>query len=90
VYEAGIINVAEARKRTREGKLHLDVPEDEMGMIIGRQGSNINAVTNILREKGIDLSKIILHPKSREEIKITLESIEKAVREQRNQSHDEQ
>lgn len=89
VYEAGIINVTEARKRTRGGKLHLDVPEDVMGMIIGRQGSNINAVTIILREKGIDLSKIILHPKSREEIKITLENIEKAIKEQRAQSHED-
>ena len=90
VHEAGIINVTEARKRTREKKLHLDVPEDVMGIIIGKQGSNINAVTSILREKGIDLSRIILHPKSREEIKITLESIEKAIREQKCQSYDEQ
>lgn len=89
VYDTGIIYVPEARKRTKGGKLHLDVPEDLMGMIIGKQGSNINSVTAILREKGIDLSRIILHPKSREEIKITLDSIEKAVREQRAQSHEE-
>ena len=89
VYEAGIINVTEARKRTKGGKLHVDVPEVVMGMVIGRQGSNINAVTSILKEKGIDLSKIILHPKSREEIKITLESIEKAIKEQRAQSHED-
>lgn len=89
VYDTGIIYVPEARKRTKGGKLHLDVPEGLMGMIIGRQGSNINGVTAILREKGIDLSRIILHPKSREEIKITLDSIEKAVREQRAQSHEE-
>lgn len=89
VYDTGIIYVPEARKRTKGEKLHLDVPEDLMGMIIGRQGSNINGVTAVLREKGIDLSRIILHPKSREEIKITLDSIEKAVREQRAQSHEE-
>ena len=88
VYDAGIIYVPEAKKRTKGGKLHLDVPEDLMGMIIGRQGANINSVTAILKEKGIDLSKIILHPKAREEIKITLDNIEKAIKEQKAQSHD--
>lgn len=89
VYDAGIIYVPEAKKRTKGGKLHLDVPEDLMGMIIGRKGANINSVTAILKEKGIDLSRIILHPKSREEIKITLDNIEKAIEEQRVQSHDD-
>lgn len=89
VYDTGIIYVPEAKKRTKGGKLHLDVPEDLMGMIIGRQGANINSVTAILKEKGIDLSRIILHPKSREEIKITIDSIEKAIKEQRAQSHEE-
>lgn len=84
VYDVGIIYVPEARKNTKYGKLHLDVPEDLMGKIIGKQGSNINNVTNALKEKGIDLSKIILHPKSKEEIKITLQNIEKAIKEQKN------
>lgn len=88
VYDTGIIYVPEAKKRAKGGKLHLDVPEDLMGMIIGRQGANINGVTAILKEKGVDLSKIILHPKSRNEIKITLDSIEKVIKEQRVQSHD--
>ena len=60
-----------------------------MGIIIGKQGSNINQVTRELREKGINLSKIILHPKSREEIKIKLESIKKAIKEQKAQSHED-
>ena len=87
VYDTGIIYLPEARKRAKNGKLHLDVPEDIMGVIIGRQGSNIKRVTENLQEKGIDLSKIILHPKSRDEIQITLDSIEKMVKEQRTQEH---
>lgn len=83
----GIINVDEAQKKIRGGKLHLDVPEEVMGKIIGRQRSNLNDVERILKEKGLEL-KIILHPKSREQIKVTLESIEKAIREQRAQSHE--
>ena len=89
VYETGIINVEEAKKNTKMGKLHLDIPEEHMGKIIGHKGSNINAVTEQLRQKGVDVSKIILHPKSKEEIKITLEKIEEAVKKQRSQTFED-
>jgi len=88
-YRGMVINVEMAKKLARAGKLHLDVPEEAMGRIIGSKGSNINFVTAKLREKGVDVSKIILHPKTKEEMKITLESVEKAIREQKKQSHDE-
>ena len=89
-YRGMIINVEMAKKLARAGKLHLDVPEEAMGRIIGSKGSNINFVTANLRKKGVDVSKIILHPKTKEEMKITLDAIEKAIREQKSPSHDEQ
>ena len=83
-YRGLVINVEMAKKIVRNGKLHLDVPEEAMGMIIGRKGSNINFVTKRLMEKGVDVSKIILHPKSKEEMQIRLENIEKAIQEQKD------
>ena len=88
VYESGIINISEAKKRIRGGKLHLDVPKEAIGKIIGREGYNINKTTKELQEKGLDLSKIILHPKSKEEIKITLEKIENAIKKQKEQERE--
>jgi transcription antitermination factor NusA-like protein len=58
-YRGMIINVEMAKKIARAGKLHLDVPEEAMGRIIGSKGSNINFVTANLRKKGVDVSKII-------------------------------
>ncbi len=88
VYESGIINISEAKKRIRGGKLHLDVPEEAMGKIIGIKGYNIDKTTKELQEKGLDLSKIILHPKSKEEIKIKLEKIENAIKKQKEQERE--
>lgn len=78
-YKGFLINVKLAKKLVRNGKLHLDVPQEDMGQIIGSRGSHINAVTESLQEKGVNVSKIILHPKSRDEMKTSLEEIKKAI-----------
>lgn len=88
-YRGMIINVEMAKKLAKSGKLHLDVPEEAMGKIIGSKGSNINAVTVKLKEKGVNVFKIILHPKSKEEMTIALEKIAKTIREQKGQTHEE-
>ena len=82
-YRGMAINVEMAKKLVKNGKLHFDVPEEAMGKIIGRNGTNINWVTEQLRKKGVNVSRIILHPKSKEEMAIKLESIEKAIQEQK-------
>ena len=54
VYESGIINISEAKKRIRGGKLHLDVPKEAMGKIIGREEgmlqSTIHHVESLMEE----------------------------------------
>lgn len=78
-YKGFLINVKLAKKLVRGGKLHLDVPQEDMGQIIGSKGSNINWVTEKLQDKGVNVSRIILHPKSRDEMETSLEEIKKAI-----------
>lgn len=88
-YDVAYIDIDKARQLVRNGKLHINLPEEYMGKMIGAKGSNINMITEKLREQGVEISKIILHPKTKEEINITLENIEKSVREQKSKSYDE-
>lgn len=88
-YKGLIINVEMAKKLAQKGKLHFNVPEEAMGKIIGRQGSNIQYVTEKLRKKGVNVSKIILHPKTKEEMSITLDTIKENIQKNKNNSYDE-
>lgn len=88
-YKGLIINVEMAKKLAQKGKLHFNVPEEDMGKIIGKQGSNIQYVTEKLRKKGVNVSKIILHPKTKEEMSITLNTIKENIEKNKNKSYDE-
>lgn len=88
-YKGFLINVKLAKKLVRGGKLHLDVPQEDMGQIIGSKGGNINWVTEMLQDKGVNISKIILHPKSKDEMKTSLEEIKKAIDKNRSRENDE-
>lgn len=74
-----LLDVEQARKKARAGKLHLDAPEEFMGQIIGKKGSNINAVTDRLQKRGVNVSKIIMHPKSKEEKSIKTGELKKSI-----------
>ena len=41
------------------------------------------------KEKGVKVSKIILHPKSKDEMGITFENIEKSIKRSQSKNHDE-
>ena len=70
-----LIDVEQAKKRIRGGFLHLDVDEALMGRIIGKQGLNIKRVLSELQKQGIDVTKIILHPMSKEKWETHLQEI---------------
>ena len=88
VYSGMIINVDLAKKKTKKGKLHFDIPGELMGRIIGSRGRNINEVTEQLQEKGVDVSKIILHPKSKEEMEIKLKEIKEAIEQNKSKNQE--
>lgn len=80
IFETGLLNIDEVKKIIRNEKLHIDVPDELMAHIIGKKGQNINKVTEILKERGVeDLKKIILHPHSLDEIEIKLKQIEESL-----------
>ena len=87
---AGYLDVNKAIKLIKNGKLHIDIPEKYMGMMIGRQGINIQKIqaelsTHIENTPPI---KIILHPQ-KEGATITLSQIEQAIEEQKAQTRGE-
>ncbi len=57
------IDIEEASNNMSKGKLHIDIPEKYMGMMIGKQGSNIKRIQEQIKSlcKSGDV-KIILHP----------------------------
>ena len=91
-YREGIeayIDIQEALNTTNKGKLHIDIPEKHMGMMIGKQGSNIKRLQERLKElmDGGDI-KIILHPQKEGHV-ITLEDIEEFIEKQRAKGQEE-
>ena len=91
-YREGIeayIDIQEAINTTNKGKLHIDIPEKYMGMMIGKQGSNIKRLQEQLKAlMKIGDIKIILHPQKEGHI-ITLEDIEEFIKEQRAKGQEE-
>ena len=77
--ELFLINIERACKEVRAGKLHYDVPEDYMGLIIGKNGSNLNKVVNLLKKEGVNVYRINLHPKSKEQCQIHLEGKKQSI-----------
>lgn len=77
------IDIEEAINCTCKGKLHIDIPEKYMGMMIGKQGRNIKKLQERLKElmDGGDI-KIILHPQKEGHV-ITLQEIETFIEKQK-------
>ncbi len=77
------IDIEEAINSISKGKIHIDIPEKYMGMMIGKQGSNIKRLQEQIKssmESG-DI-KIILHPQKEGHV-ITLQEIEAFIEKQK-------
>lgn len=83
------IDIEEAINSTNKGKLHIDIPEKYMGMMIGKQGSNIKRLQEQLKEL-LDAGdiKIILHPQKEGHV-ITLEDIDEFIEKQKIKEQEE-
>lgn len=88
--DVGYIDIERARSLARNGKLHIDLPEEYMGKMIGAKGSNITRLQEVLGKMFGDESalRIILHAKTKEEVKIGLAQIQNAINMQKVQTHD--
>ena len=89
-YDVGYIDIEKAKSLIKNGKLHINLPEEYMGMMIGKKGSNIKRLQDDLGQMIGDERelKIILHSKTKEEIEIRLAQIKKAIDEQKAQIHE--
>lgn len=89
--DVGYIDIEKAKTLARNGKLHINLSEEYMGQMIGTKGSNIKRLQETLGKMMGDESalRIILHAKTKEEVEIRLEQIQKAIDKQKDQSHDE-
>ena len=90
-YDIGYIDIESAKKQVQRGKLHIDILDQYMGKMIGAKGANLHTVIQILRENGVDVEKIILHPKTPDEMKIKLAQIKNKIEKnkQKSQGHDD-
>lgn len=88
--DVGYVDVEKAKSMAINGKLHINIPEEYMGKMIGDKGSNIKQLQEVLGPiiGQEDALRIILHAKTKEEVGIRLEQIQKAIEEQKAQSHD--
>lgn len=88
--DVGYIDIEKAKSLARNGKLHINLPEEYMGKMIGAKGSNIQRLQEVLGQIMGDESalRIILHAKTKEEVEIRLAQIQKAIDEQKVQTHD--
>ena len=88
--DVGYIDIEKAKSLARNGKLHINLPEEYMGKMIGAKGSNIKRLQEVLGQIMGDESalRIILHAKTKEEVEIRLAQIQKAIDEQKVQTHD--
>lgn len=89
--DVGYIDIEKAKSLARNGKLHINLPEEYMGKMIGAKGSNIKRLQEVLGQMIGDESslKIILHAKTKEEVEIRLAQIQNAIEEQKAKSHEE-
>ena len=89
-YDVGYIDIEKAKSLARNGKLHINLLEEYMGKMIGAKGSNIKRLQEVLGQMISDESafRIILHAKTKEEVGIRLAQIQKAIDEQKAQTHD--
>ena len=70
--------------------MNINIPEEYMGRMIGAKGSNIKRLQYIIQQL-IGTSgevRIVLHAKTKEEVEIRLAQIQKAIAEQKSQSHE--
>ena len=88
--DVGYIDIEKAKSLARNGKLHINLPEEYMGKMIGAKGSNIKRLQEVLGQIIGDESalRIILHTKTKEEVEIKLAQIQKAIDEQKAQTHE--
>lgn len=88
--DVGYIDIEKAKSLVRNGKIHINLLEEYMGKMIGKKGSNIKRLQELLGQiigNGNEL-RIILHAKTKEEVEIRLAQIQKAIEEQKAQSHE--
>lgn len=88
--DVGYIDIEKAKDLAKNGKLHINLPEEYMGKMIGAKGSNIKRLQEVLGQMTGDDStmKIILHAKTKEEVEIRLAQIQKAIEEQKDKSYE--
>ena len=85
--DVGYIDIEKAKSLARNGKIHINLLEEYMGKMIGKKGSNIKRLQELLGQiigNGNEL-RIILHAKTKEEAEIRLAQIQKAIEEQKAQ-----
>lgn len=87
--DVAYIDVDKVAERLVNGKLHINVPEDMMGRIIGHKGSNIDKVTQDINARGLNIQRIILHPQSRQQWETNLEEIRENIEAQRKKDMEE-
>lgn len=89
--DVGYIDIEKAKSLTRNGKLHINLPEEYMGKMIGKKGNNIKRLQEVLGKIMGDEGalRIILHAKTKEEVEIRLAQIQKAIDEQKAKSYEE-
>ncbi|MEG0873442.1 MAG: KH domain-containing protein [Clostridia bacterium] len=82
----GYIDIARAEESLKNGKIHMAVPEEYMGIMIGKGGQNINRIQEKLVDMGVSDSriKVILHPQLKEKSNIKLEEIDSAIQKEKN------
>lgn len=90
--DVGYIDAERVKQAVKDGKVHINIPEEYMGRMIGAKGSNIKRLQDTIQQL-IGTSgevRIVLHAKSKEEVEIRLTQIQETIKAQKAQSHDEQ
>lgn len=90
-YAVGYIDIEKAKSLTRNNKLHINLPEEYMGIMIGAKGRNIKWLQEELGEmSGVESAlKIILHAKTKEEVEIRLAQIQEEIEKQKTLSRED-